>query len=58
MYFLEYKIVHASSANAYKQMLYFKFFYKCIGEGPYTNHVDHFLDFFDPPYPLVDSFTK
>ena len=30
--------------------------YKYILES-YTNHVDHFLDFFDPP-PFVDSFTK
>ena len=28
-------------------------------KGPCTNHVDRFLDFFDPPPPpLVDSFTK
>ena len=26
----------------------------CFASGAYTNHVDHFLAFFDPPSPHVD----
>ena len=38
--------------------IFLNWYSKNINKGACTNHVDSFLDFFDPPSPLVDSFTK